>query len=181
MHQSVIALIPARKGSKGVPRKKLAKVGGKTLIARAIEGSIAASVFDEIIVSSDDEEVFRIARLYGVTVIERPRELAANTISSDKVISNVIDHGLDPQQSVEAPRWANTPGTDPSTIDDPFVLELEPGIAPEEVAKLRAKGHVVDLKDPPHGGSVKLIMIDPDTGVRMAASDSRTDGYAAVI
>ena len=97
MRQSVIALIPARKGSKGFPRKNLAKVGGKTLVARAIEESIAASVFDEIIVSSDDEEVFRIARLYGVTVIERPRELAANTISSDKVISNVIDvHQIEP-------------------------------------------------------------------------------------
>jgi len=99
-----------------------------------------------------------------------------------QVISNLIDHGLDPQEAVEAPRWANTPGTDPSTINDPFVLELEPGISPDEVAKLKAKGHTVDLKDPPaYGGSVKLIMVDPDTGVRMAASDSRTDGYAAVI
>jgi CMP-N-acetylneuraminic acid synthetase len=90
VRQSVIALIPARKGSKGFPRKNLAVLGGKTLIARAIEESMAASVFDEIIVSSDDEEILQISRLYGITAAERSTEFSGNTISSDKVISNVI-------------------------------------------------------------------------------------------
>lgn len=99
-----------------------------------------------------------------------------------QVISNVIDHGLGPQEAVEAPRWTSTPGTDPATIDDPFVLELEAGISPGEVAKLEAKGHNVALKpDRGYGGSVKLIVIDPKTGVRMAASDPRSDGHAAAV
>ena len=106
------------------------------------------------------------------------RQIAWNA----QIISNVIDHGLNPQEAVEAPRWTSTPGTDPASIDDPFVLELEMGMASEEVAKLKAKGHNVDLKVVPgYGGSVKLIMIDPETGVRMAASDPRSDGHAAVV
>ena len=48
--------------------------------------------------------------------------------------------------------------------------------------KLKAKGHNVDVKVVPgYGGSVKLIKIDPETGVRMAASDPRSDGHAAVV
>ena len=106
------------------------------------------------------------------------RQIAWNA----QVISNVIDHGLDPQEAVEAPRWTSTPGTDPANVDDPFVLELEGGMAIEEVAKLKTKGHEVDVKETGgYGGSVKLIMIDPETGVRIAGSDPRTDGYAAVV
>lgn len=90
VQKSVIALIPARKGSKGLPRKNLAEVGGKPLVTRAIEESISASVFDEIVVSSDDEEVAEIAFKHDVTYMERPKELAGDNISSDLVIASVI-------------------------------------------------------------------------------------------
>jgi gamma-glutamyltranspeptidase/glutathione hydrolase len=99
-----------------------------------------------------------------------------------QVISNVIDHGMDPGAAVSAPRWTHMPGSDPATIDDPFVLELDPGMSGDDVAKLRADGHEVTVKPSlGYGGSAKLIMIDPDTGVRSAASDPRTDGYAAAV
>ena len=88
--ESVIALIPARKGSKGLPRKNLVEVGGKPLITRAIEESILASVFDQIIVSSDDKDVAEIAYKHGVTYVERPKELVGDNISSDLVIASVI-------------------------------------------------------------------------------------------
>lgn len=90
VQESVIALIPARKGSKGLPRKNLAEVGGKPLITRAIEESILASVFDHIVVSSDDEDVAEIAHKQGVTYVERPKELVGDNISSDLVIASVI-------------------------------------------------------------------------------------------
>jgi gamma-glutamyltranspeptidase/glutathione hydrolase len=106
------------------------------------------------------------------------RQIAWNA----QVISNVIDHGMNPQQAVEAPRWTSLPGTDPASVDDPFVLEIEEGIADSELAKLKAKGHNIELKPVVgYGGSVKLIVIDPETGVRMGASDPRSDGHAAVV
>ena len=98
------------------------------------------------------------------------------------MISNVIDHGMDPGAAVAAPRWTHMPGTDPATIEDPFVLDLDAGMSPDDVGKLRADGHEVTVKTGPgYGGSAKLIMIDPGTGVKKAASDPRTDGYAAAV
>ena len=97
-----------------------------------------------------------------------------------QVIANVIDHGMDAQQAVEAPRWTHTPGTDPATIDDPFVLLLEPGMDGSELGELKARGHDVTLEGPP-GGSAKLIMVDPASGVRTAGSDPRTDGHAVAV
>ena len=99
-----------------------------------------------------------------------------------QVITNVLDHGMNAQQAVEAPRWTSTPGTDPHDVDDPFVLELEGGMTDENVAELRARGH--DVRTHPgrvYGGSAKLIVIDPATQVRTAGSDPRTDGHAAAV
>ena len=97
-----------------------------------------------------------------------------------QVISNVVDHGMDAQQAVEAPRWTHTPGTDPATIDDPFVLQVEPGLSELEIADLRSRGHDVNF-EPSVGGSAKLIMIDSASGVRTAGSDPRTDGHAVAV
>ena len=99
-----------------------------------------------------------------------------------QVITNVIDYGMDAQEAVEAPRWTSTPGTDPATIDEPFILQLNEGMSPDEAEKLRAKGHdviITPLRGV--GGSAKLIIVDPETGVRMGGSDPRTDGHAAAI
>ncbi len=99
-----------------------------------------------------------------------------------QVITNVIDYGMDPQEAVEAPRWVSWPGTDPDHVAEPFIVELDLGMAPEDVEKLRALGHDVQLKPGgPTGGAAQLIMIDQATGVRKAGSDPRTDGHAAAI
>ena len=84
------------------------------------------------------------------------------------------------REALEAPCWNSWPGTDPANIDDLPVLELEPGMSGEELAKLEAKGHTLKHIDV-RPGSTKLILIDPDTGVRMGAADPRTDGHAAAL
>ena len=99
-----------------------------------------------------------------------------------QVITNVLDHAMNAQEAVEAPRWTSTPGTDPHSIDDPFVLELEAGMSPDGVESLKARGHdVVVHPGRVFGGSAKLIVIDPATGVRTAGSDPRTDGHAGAV
>ena len=106
------------------------------------------------------------------------RQIAWNA----QVISNVLDHGMSAQEAVEAPRWASFPGTDPHDIDNPFVLELDVRMADSDIAGLRDRGHTVSVNTGrPVGGSAKLIVIDPATGVRTAGSDPRTDGHAAAV
>ena len=98
-----------------------------------------------------------------------------------QVITNVLDHGMDAQEAVEAPRWTSLPGSDPATVDDPPVLHVHEDTPSQEVNKLRAMGHDVVLRPPrPSSGSAKVIIIDPDTGVRMGGCDPRSDGHAAV-
>ena len=106
------------------------------------------------------------------------RQIAWNA----QVISNVLDHGMSAQEAVEAPRWVSTPGTDPHSVDDPFVLEIEGGMSAADVDTLRTRGHdVLEHAGLVYGGSAKLIVIDPATHVRTAGSDPRTDGHAVAV
>jgi N-acylneuraminate cytidylyltransferase len=73
----VVALIPARGGSKGVPRKNIRPLAGKPLIAYSIETARASKLIDRVVVSTDDVEIADIARRYGAEVpFMRPAELA---------------------------------------------------------------------------------------------------------
>lgn len=72
-----LALIPARGGSKGVPRKNVRLLAGKPLIAYAIETALSSKFIDRVVVSTEDAEIASIARRYGAEVpFMRPRELA---------------------------------------------------------------------------------------------------------
>ena len=72
-----LALIPARGGSKGIPRKNIALVGGKPLLAWTIESALKANCIERVIVSTDDEQIAQVARDLGAEVpFLRPAELA---------------------------------------------------------------------------------------------------------
>ena len=73
----IVAVIPARGGSKGVPRKNIRPLAGKPLIAYAIHTALASRLIDKVVVSTDDEEIASVARQYGAEVpFMRPKELA---------------------------------------------------------------------------------------------------------
>ena len=75
--KSILAIIPARGGSKAVPRKNLREIAGKPLIAWAIEEGRKSRYIDRLILSSEDEEIIRIAQSWGCEVpFVRPAELA---------------------------------------------------------------------------------------------------------
>jgi N-acylneuraminate cytidylyltransferase len=84
-----ILIIPARGGSKGIPRKNLQTVNGLSLIERAIRSSLKAKV-DKIIVSTDDLEIENIARKYKIEVHKRSKSTATDTASTESVILEVI-------------------------------------------------------------------------------------------
>lgn len=85
-----IAIIPARKGSKGLPRKNVLDFHGKPLIAHSIEQAINSKCFDAIICTTDDKEVINIARQYNIQYIERPESLASDTASMNDVILHTL-------------------------------------------------------------------------------------------
>ena len=88
----VLAIIPARGGSKGVPRKNIRPVCGKPLIAYTIETALAARrLFYRLIVSTDDEEIAGIARRYGAEVpFMRPAELADDDVPMVPVLQHAV-------------------------------------------------------------------------------------------
>jgi CMP-N-acetylneuraminic acid synthetase len=83
----ILGLIPARGGSKGIPRKNLAPVGGKPLLAWTVEAAREASELTRIVVSTDDDE---IAAAAGVAVLRRPAELGAD----DTPMLDVVRHAI---------------------------------------------------------------------------------------
>lgn len=74
----VIAIIPARGGSKGIPRKNIRTIAGKPMIAWTIEEAKKSKYLDRIIVSTDDKKTAEISRKYGAEVVMRPKELATD-------------------------------------------------------------------------------------------------------
>jgi len=87
----VVAIIPARGGSKRIPRKNIKDFCGKPLIAYSIEVAIQSKIFDKIIVSTDDEEIAKIAKDYGAEVpFIRETRLSDDFTSSMDVFEDVI-------------------------------------------------------------------------------------------
>ena len=86
-----VAIIPARGGSKGIPRKNLAPICGKPLIAWSIIHAIEAKYIDSVYVSSDDEEILTVAERYGARSILRPSEIAGDTASSESAWVHALE------------------------------------------------------------------------------------------
>jgi CMP-N-acetylneuraminic acid synthetase len=88
----VLAIIPARGGSKGVPRKNVRHLCGKPLVAWMIESALAAKFVSRVVVSTDDAEVAAISRDVGAQVIPRPIELAGDLSSSESALLHALDY-----------------------------------------------------------------------------------------
>lgn len=85
-----VSLIPARGGSKGLPRKNIRSLCDKPLIAWSIEASLQSRLVEKTFVSTDDEEIADIAREYGAEVIMRPAELALDSTPTEPVILDAL-------------------------------------------------------------------------------------------
>lgn len=90
MTRNVLAIIPARGGSKGLPRKNIIELAGKPLIAWTIEACLNSKYITKTIVSSDDDEILTISSKYGAEVIKRPAALASDISPSEPVIEHVL-------------------------------------------------------------------------------------------
>jgi CMP-N,N'-diacetyllegionaminic acid synthase len=90
--QRVIAIIPARGGSKGLPGKNIKELCGKPLIAWSIEAGLSSQYIDEVMVTTDSEEIARISKNFGASVpFMRPSDLASDAATSFDAVKHAID------------------------------------------------------------------------------------------
>lgn len=90
--KKIIGIIPARGGSKGVPKKNIKLLNGKPLIEYTIESSIASKVFDKIIVSTDCNQIANICNKYPlIDVVIRPQELSMDNSKTEDALIHVCD------------------------------------------------------------------------------------------
>lgn len=88
----VLGIVPARGGSKGVPRKNIIDVAGKPLIAYTIEAGLASETITRVIVSTEDAEIAEVARAHGADVpFMRPAELATDQAKSLPVVQHAVE------------------------------------------------------------------------------------------
>lgn len=97
----VLGVIPARGGSKGVPRKNIRPLHGRPLIAYTIDQANAAAALDLFVVSTDDAEIRAVAAELGARVVDRPAELATDSASTESALL----HALDVLEAAGEPRF----------------------------------------------------------------------------
>lgn len=149
--QAVCAIIPARGGSKGIPRKNIVPVADKPLIAHSIEHAKASQYIDRVIVSTDDQEIARVAESCGAEVpFLRPDELAE-------------DHVLDWPVFVHALTWLKD--------YDHYAPEIVVHLRPTSPLRLpqQIDAAIQQLADHPDADSVRSVSVPSQHPYRMFA------------
>ncbi len=88
--ETVLAIVPARGGSKRLPHKNLLPFHGKPLISWTIEAGYKSSLVDKVVVSTEDEDIKNIALDFGIDIVDRPQELATD----DAQVVDVLAHAV---------------------------------------------------------------------------------------
>ena len=86
----ILVVIPARGGSKGIPRKNLRLLHNKPLISYSIEVAKASQYVDDVVVTTDDSQIALIAEKFGASVVRRSEELSTDEVLLDPVIHDAM-------------------------------------------------------------------------------------------
>ncbi len=124
-----IAVIPARGGSRRIPRKNVREFAGQPMIAWPIQTALSSGCFDRVIVSTDDDEVAKVSRSFGAEVpFRRPDELSDDHATTSAVMAHAMDwassHGLQP--SAACCIYATAPMLDESKLAEGLRLIGDP-------------------------------------------------------
>ena len=160
MSADVVAIIPARGGSTRIPRKNAKVFNGKPIIAWPLEACKALDAISHCVVSTDDEELARIARDSGATtVIDRPAELATDMSGTAPVIKHAIDElGVDDDTLVMClyPTATLTPHLVSEALElarehpDKFVVSVGRHRSPHERSLQRLEGDLMSISSSDH-------------------------------
>ncbi len=91
MSRDILAIIPARGGSQGIPRKNVRLLGGRPLLAYTVEQARRTPSIGRIVVSTDDDEIAQVAIRWGAEVVRRPAAISGGTASSESALSHCLD------------------------------------------------------------------------------------------
>lgn len=170
----VLGIVPARGGSKRVPRKNLRLLGGKSLVARAVEACLGAKTLSKTVVSSDDAEVLAIAEAYSqVVALRRPDEISTDTAPA----IDYVHHALKELEGAGEKRFdavaivqPSSPFTRPSDIDAcVHMLESDPA-ADSAVSVMEVDHAIHPVKLKRMEGAQLLPYLEEERG-RMAAHE----------
>lgn len=114
---SVLAVVPARAGSKGIPGKNLRTVAGRSLVRRAVESARRATRIDEVVVTTDGDAIAAEAVAAGAAVVRRPAEPRGDEASSESALLHVLDAISTPLPEVLVFLQATSPFIDPADLD----------------------------------------------------------------
>lgn len=145
----VIAIIPARGGSKRIPRKNLLPFAGKPLVVHSIEDALGARLVHRTIVSTDDAEIAAVSRAAGAEVIDRPAALAGDTATSESALLHVLD--VIHQRGEREPDLVvflqcTSPEREPADIDAAIAL-LERAGADSLLSATRSRRYLWHMQD----------------------------------
>lgn len=146
-HQNLLAIIPARSGSKGIPRKNIKSLKGKPLIAHSIASACHSTHLDRCMLSTDDEEIATIAREYNAEVpFRRPEQLALDETPSIEVVRNLLDR-LQNEQQYEPDYIMMLQPTSPLRTSEDIDRAIEKLLSDEESASLLSVKSVEEHPD----------------------------------
>lgn len=124
IYMEILAIIPARGGSKGIPGKNIKPLAGKPLIAHTIEASLKSKYITRTVVSTEDGRIKEAALAFGAEVVDRPTELAQDVTKTAPVLLQVLDElektGYKPDITVLL--QCTCPLRDEKQIDEAFEL-----------------------------------------------------------
>lgn len=137
----VLGVIPARGGSKRVPRKNLRTLCGKPLIQYTLEAADRAASLTTVVVSTEDYEIGQVAAVLGAYVVRRPDDLASDSATTGAVLKHALDW-LDGDHEYVVCLHPTSPIRDPRHIDEMVEIAVSEGLrAVYSVQKLPRKTH----------------------------------------
>jgi len=155
-----LALIPARGGSKELPKKNIINAAGKPLIAWSIEAALHSRFVTRVFVSSDDIEILELSKAHGAETIQRPHELALDSTPSEPVILHTINwiEAKGEQYNYLILLQPTSPARSADDIDQAvrklidndassLISVYEPNHSPLKALKLNEKGSLVGITD----------------------------------
>lgn len=155
-----VAIIPARGGSKGIPRKNLAMLDGITLLQRTVSEAQLSHYIGEVMVSTDDLEIFKAADLYGATAIRRPAELSTDYSPSEDAVRHALG-SLEESPDVIVMLQCTSPFRAPDDLDNAIRMVVDGGY--DSVLSCVAQNQFV-WND--HGRGAWSVNYDPVAGQR---------------
>lgn len=154
----VLAIIPARSGSKGLPRKNIINLLHKPLISWSIEASLKSKYITKTVVSSDDDEILSVAKEFGADVLKRDAALAQDDVKTEPVLLDVIEK-LDESFDYIVLLQATSPLRTAQHIDEAF----------EQLLEQKAKA-LISVYEPNHS-ALKAFLVDENNCLKGVVND----------